>query len=107
MDSHIRYTHELISYNEKTYIIGQRHIRKRIKRDFEKVDSIELSKLSDGSWALRVKGPVHLYGYKVEDGGFYDLMHTRYYPEYYEFVKNGEIINCSGKHMRMDLVKKV
>ena len=107
MDSHIRYTHELISYNEKMYIIGEKNIRKRIKRDFASVDSIELTKLSDGSRALIVRGPVHLYGYKVENGGFYDLMHTRYYPEYYEFVKNADIKECCGAHMRMNLVIKV
>ncbi len=107
MDSHIRYTHELISYNQKTYIIGQRNIKKRIQRDFERIDNIFNVTLPDGSKALIVNGTVHLYGYKVENGGFYDLLHTRYYPEYYEFVKNAEIIECPASHMRMEIIKKI
>ncbi len=107
MDSHIKYTHELISYNQKMYIKGQKNIKKRIQRDFERIDNIYNVTLSDGSKALIVNGTVHLYGYKVENGGFYDLLHTRYYPEYYEFVKNAEIIECPTSHMRMEIIKKI
>jgi len=42
--------------------------------------------------AIRVHGKVHLYGFKVEDGGFFDIINNEYYDERNKLIKNGEII---------------
>lgn len=101
MDTHVKYTHELKYYGSKIYK-GD----KRIKHEFENIDTVEPVIWTNGKKYIKVTGTLHLYGYKVENGGFFDIINVKYYPEYHDYVKNGEISEARCNYIQTKLIRK-
>lgn len=87
----LNYTHELVLSLKKVYPMNVLEIGNVINHDFEEIDNIRIINLGDGIKLLEVSGKVHLYGYKVENGGFFDLINSVYYNENSNIFKNGLI----------------
>lgn len=98
MENSLVYTHELIANQTKIYEKSVLAIENRINADFEKIDSVSLTKWANGQKMLEVKGKVHLYGFKVENGGFFDVINMKYYSEFSELFKNATIIESVNKN---------
>ena len=49
---------------------------------------------------------MHLYGYKVENGGFFDLLNLKYYPEYSKIVQEGNIKEVNPSALKRNKVRK-
>ncbi len=90
MENSLVYTHELIANQTKIYEEDDL----AFIRDFEKINSYSLTKC-EGKKMLEVKGRVHLYGFKVENGGFFDVINMKYYSEFSELFKNATIIEST------------
>lgn len=105
MDEIIYITHELEGKDIRYYDAS---IKLNLKNKLS--DFIEISNMSVEKWAnerkmLRVEGIVRLYGYKVEDGGFFDLLNLKYYDKSSLLVQNSQIKSISGE-CKLSKVKK-
>lgn len=94
MEYEILYTHELSSNVTIYFDKEDPELKKHIRETFETVDFIE-NLIEENK--LKVDGVIHLYGYKVENGGFFDLKNLVYYSSEHEFVKNAQIIEENSK----------
>ena len=96
-----QYTHELIIKTRKIYgmeVLEQRNV---INREFERIDAVKVIHISKDIKFLQVDGIMHLYGFKVEDGGFYDAMNNNYYPENDINLLNGTINKLSNEELTL------
>lgn len=100
MAKEIVYTHELISSDTRIFDRNDSELKKHISETFETIDFIE-NLLEEKK--LKVDGVIHLYGYKVENGGFFDLINLVYYSNEHEFVKNAQIIEVNSKIPKLSL----
>lgn len=94
MEKQIQYTHELLFKGSKVYDQSVLEEKNVINSEFERIDRLNPINFSNGIKLLEVEGLMHLYGFKVENGGFYDLINGQYYPENSEVYKNGKIIEA-------------
>lgn len=96
------FTHELFYIDSQYYFDTEDYVAK-IKNHFEEIYSIDnvlIAKTSspyEGAImrSIKVRGMVHLYGFKVENGGFFDSVNGIYYDESYPFFKNCKIVLSS------------
>lgn len=74
-------THELIVKDCQLY--GINHPKRLINQlqTYDSIENISLTKIS-GNLYLELYGVRKMYGYKIEDDGFYDLLNNRYYSKY-------------------------
>ncbi len=87
----IQYTHEMFVKTKKLYtkdVLGQRNV---INREFEHIDDVSLVTLDKGIQFVQVEGTLHLYGFQVENGGFYDVINGVYYPQTCLYYINGTV----------------
>ncbi len=97
MVENAEFTHELLAEDVKYYMKEEDYVSK-IKSYFEEIYDInnvfldEAVAFSSIIPSIRVHGLVHLYGFKVEDGGFFDVVNGRYYSNDEKIVKKGKII---------------
>lgn len=106
MDLNIIYTHELTIYTTKIYEKGVLSIGGAINAEFERLDSVKPLSSTNGQKFVEVTGLMHLYGYKVENGGFFDLLNLKYYPEYSKTVQEGNIKEVNPSTLKRNKVRK-
>ena len=90
------FTHELISYDTK-YFEDNTKFQDVINNYFEEIYDIKLDNYTFGKTMIMVKGKMHLYGFLVQDGGFFDVYNNVYYDEDSPFLKNATITRCENK----------
>ena len=106
MDLNIIYTHELTINTTKIYEKGVLSIGGVINSEFERLDSVKPLSSTNGQKFVEVTGLMHLYGYKVENGGFFDLLNLKYYPEYSKMVQEGNIKEVNPSALKRNKVRK-
>ncbi len=90
------YTHELICEDTILFKDDTKY-QEVITKYFEEVYKIKTVIGENNSTLIAVRGRRHLYGYLVDEGGFYDLFNQVYYDENSNVFKNGTIYKCSYK----------
>ncbi len=103
MNKMIRITHELIgkavrSYeltkkDDESYFKEEKRLTKKMIQEFKNIDSISFSYPNAKNPSIIVEGTIHLYGYKLEDGGFFDMLNFEYYSGESTLVKTATIID--------------
>ena len=85
-------THEMILKDTHLYLITDlKGIVENLKR-YKNIERVETLKIGSTIY-LKLRGTRTMYGYKVEDGGFYDIINDLYYNPYQ--MESAEIINIS------------
>lgn len=79
----IEVTHEMIIEDyKKIYFAEALNAGNIVNKDFIQIDNVELLKGNRINIKfVEVTGTIHFYGYKVENGGFYDIINNEYYDE--------------------------
>lgn len=95
MEHIINVTYELEGKDVRYYSIGK-VISSRMLDDFIKVESVSIEKWVSRRM-IRVEGIVRLYGYKVEDGGFFDLINLKYYDKNSNLLGDARIKSIRGE----------
>ena len=85
-------THQMVIKDSQMILITDlKRIVENLKR-YENIEKIELDTIN-GRKYINLVGQRTMYGYKVEDGGFYDVINDIYYNPY--MLENTEIIKMS------------
>ena len=105
MDRLVYITHELEGKEVRYYDASTKLFLKNKLSDFVEISNMSVEKWANGRKIVRVEGIVRLYGYKVEGGGFFDLLNLRYYGEFSSLVQNSQIKSISGE-CNLSKVKK-
>jgi len=105
MDEIIYITHELMGEDVRYYGVSIKNNLKSKLSDFIEINNMSVEKWASGRKMLRVEGTVRLYGYKVEDGGFFDLLNLKYYDKSSSLVQNSQIKSIRGE-CKLSKVKK-
>ena len=95
MEHIINVTHELEARDIRYYSI-EKVMSSHMFDDFIKVENVSIEKWVSRRM-LRVEGIVRLYGYKVEDGGFFDLINLKYYDKSSIFLEDAKIKSIRGE----------
>lgn len=104
MEHTINVTHELEGKDVRYYSIGK-VISSHIFDDFIKVENVSIEKWVSRRM-IRVEGIVRLYGYKVEDGGFFDLINLKYYDKNSILLEDAKIKSIMGEFELSKIKKK-
>ncbi len=104
MKEEIRFTHELKSNVIRIYSKKERKVMRRILSEFENIHKMEIIYCKTDNPAIKVEGTMHLYGYKLENGGFFDVVNYKYYNKESDLVRNGTINECK-KNLILSKVK--
>ena len=105
METNVIYTHELTINTTKIYEKGVLSIGGVINSEFERLDTIKPLNSTTGQKFIEVSGLMHLYGYKVENGGFFDLKNLKYYPEFSRIVQEGTITEVKAKGLKRKQIR--
>ena len=102
MYKNLEYTHELFTIDTKIYFSNEENYINKINNYFEELYDVNHVFIDDPVngeiiSAIRVRGKVHLYGFKVENGGFFDILGNKYYNENDAFFKRSVIIPVNNE----------
>ena len=90
-------THELEGKDIRYYDASIKLNLKNKPSDFIEISNMSVEKWASGRKILKVEGTVRLYGYKVEEGGFFDLLNLKYYDKNSLILENAQIRSISGE----------
>ena len=103
MEHIINVTHELEARDVRYYSI-EKVMSNHMFDDFIKVENVSIEKWVSRRM-LRVEGIVRLYGYKVEYGGFFDLINLKYYDKNSILLEDAKIKSIRGE-LELSKIKK-
>ena len=105
MEHIINVTHELEARDVRYYSI-EKVMSSHMFDDFIKVENVSIEKWVSRRM-LRVESIVRLYGYKVEDGGFFDLINLKYYDKNSILLEDAKIKSIRGELELSKIKKKI
>lgn len=82
MNKEIDITHSMKITNIDYYTYNI-FTKNKIIAQYESISNIEKRIWTDGRVMLQIKGTKIVYGYKIEDRGFYDVINDKFYHQEY------------------------